>query len=279
MLELAILLKTPINEFMKTIIRQAAVAGTFYPSEPVLLKNMLEHYLKLESETTQVPHAIIAPHAGYIYSGPIAASVYKRLQSAHSRIKRILLLGPSHRVGFKGLALSHADFFTTPLGDIPVDTHAVQQLANLPGIQYLDQAHTFEHSLEVHLPFLQIVLDDFTLIPVVVGDAHPEQIMQAIELFWGDEQTLTVISSDLSHFHDYETAQKMDQQTSQWIENLEYEKLSYESACGRLPISGILALARKKQLRVTTVDLRNSGDTAGSQDKHRVVGYGAYVIE
>ena len=260
-------------------IREPAVAGTFYPSDPEQLKQILAHYLDDLPKAKKVPKAIIAPHAGYIYSGSIAATVYALLQQAKELINRVVLIGPSHRVGFHGLAVSTAEQFATPLGNIEIDTEAVKQIAELPFINFLDKAHEFEHSLEVHLPFLQTVLKKFTLIPVVAGNAKPEQVCQLIEKFWGEAETLIVISTDLSHFHDYETAQKLDRETSTIIEQLQFEKLDGGRACGYIPVSGLLALARKKGLQVKTLDVRNSGDTAGSGDKNRVVGYGAYVIE
>ncbi len=262
-----------------TKIRQPAVAGTFYPADPDQLKLLLAHYLNDVAIDKKVPKAIIAPHAGYVYSGPIAASVYARLQSASNIINRVFLIGPSHRVGFHGLAVSTAEQFSTPLGTIDIDTDAVKQIAELPFVSYLDQAHEQEHSLEVHLPFLQTILKEFLLVPVVAGDAAVDQVCQLLEQFWGEPETLIVVSSDLSHFHDYKTAQIMDRATSDIIEQLQYEKLGSDFACGCVPVCGLLALARKKKLQVRTIDLRNSGDTAGSGDKTRVVGYGAYVIE
>jgi len=259
------------------MIRQPAVAGTFYPANPTQLHLMLDQYLKDAESAAKVPKAIIAPHAGYIYSGPIAASAYARLKKAHAQITRVVLLGPSHRVPFAGLAVTRADTFSTPLGDIAIDQEAVQAIVKLPFVEYLEQAHTYEHSLEVHLPFLQEMLDDFKLVPIVAGDATPEQVSEVIKTLWGGDETLIVISSDLSHYHDYATAQMMDKATSNIIESLQYEALASESACGRVPVSGLLKLAREKSLSVKTIDLRNSGDTAG--DKRRVVGYGAYVIE
>ena len=259
-------------------IRLPAVSGSFYPNNPEILKAMLEGYLKQvpSSATDKVPKAMIVPHAGYIYSGEIAASAYARLRPKRSTIKRVVLIGPSHRVGFTGLALSHADAFKTPLGDIPLDTDAISSLASFPFVDYREQAHIHEHSLEVQLPFLQMSLDSFQLIPIVAGDCPAEQIEQILELFYAQADTLIVISSDLSHFHDYATAQRLDQETSRKIEQLDYQHLDYDSACGRIPVSGLLALAKKQSLQVETIDLRNSGDTAG--DKNRVVGYGAYVI-
>lgn len=256
--------------------RQPAVAGSFYPANPEQLHLMLDQYLNDAASDEDAPKAIIAPHAGYIYSGSIAASAYARLKKAHDRITRVVLIGPSHRVAFRGLAVSRAETFITPLGRISIDQAAVQSIAHLPFVEYIEQAHTYEHSLEVHLPFLQEVLDNFQIVPIVAGDASPEQVSQVLDILWGGDETLIVISSDLSHYHDYVTAQQMDKATSRTIEQLQYDRLASESACGKVPVSGLLKLARKKLLSVTTIDLRNSGDTAG--DKTSVVGYGAYVV-
>lgn len=257
--------------------RGPAVAGTFYPANPQQLHLMLKKYLQDATKDEKVPKAIIVPHAGYIYSGPVAASAYARLEKAKDRITRVVIIGPSHRVGFRGLAISRADFFTTPFGDIPVDQEAIEMIAQFPFVEYVEQAHTFEHSLEVHLPFLQETLTDFKIVPIVAGDASPEQVAQVIDTLWGGDETLIVISSDLSHYHDYATAKKLDQLTSQRIEKKQYELIESGSACGKVPVNGLLKLAREKSLSIETIDLRNSGDTAG--DKSRVVGYGAYVIE
>lgn len=256
--------------------RQSAVAGSFYPANSEQLHFMLRQYLSDAASNEKAPKAIIVPHAGYIYSGPVAASAYARLQKSHDRITRVVLVGPSHRVAFSGLSVSRAKEFATPLGDVPVAQAAVQALIQLPFVEYIEHAHTYEHSLEVQLPFLQEVLDDFEIVPIVAGDASPEQVSQVLDALWGGDETLIVISSDLSHYHDYKTAQKYDELTSRIIEQLQYEQLGLESACGRVPISGLLKLVRERSLSVTTIDLRNSGDTAG--DKTRVVGYGAYVI-
>ncbi|MCW9088109.1 MAG: AmmeMemoRadiSam system protein B [Gammaproteobacteria bacterium] len=258
-------------------IRQPAVAGMFYPGNPAKLRQMVEELLQdVPESTTPPPKAIIAPHAGYVYSGSVAASAYALLRTARQTIRRVVLLGPSHRVGFLGLATSSADTFRTPLGDIPIDTAAVAQINALPQVHLLDQAHQLEHSLEVHLPFLQESLESFTLVPVVVGDASAEEVAEVLELLWGGEETLIVVSSDLSHYHDYATAQQMDRQTSAAIEALRPEGIGHDGACGRNPVSGLLLLAREKGLHATTIDLRNSGDTAGPRDQ--VVGYGAYLF-
>ncbi len=260
--------------------RQPAVAGTFYPANPLQLQQLVDRMLETaetESDSTSVPKAIIAPHAGLIYSGEIAATAYARLIPARKTINRVVLMGPSHRIAFYGLAVSAADTFITPLGKVPVDVETVNKIARLPFVEYIEQAHQDEHCLEVQLPFLQTVLDSFSIVPIVAGEASPEQISTVLEMLWGGPETLIVISSDLSHYHDYLTAKKKDLETSKLIEALQYEALDYDSACGRVPVSGLLELARKKSLRVKTIDLRNSGDTAG--DKSRVVGYGAYIIE
>ncbi|MEX2164994.1 MAG: AmmeMemoRadiSam system protein B [Sulfuricaulis sp.] len=258
-------------------VRNPAVAGLFYPRDPRELHAMVGEYLSSAQAAGAVPKAIIAPHAGYIYSGPIAASAYLRIKPARGRITRVVLLGPAHRVGFHGLALSSADYFLTPLGRVPVDQEAVEKISRLPQVHEMDAAHAQEHSLEVHLPFLQEVLGEFNLVPLVVGDAEPGEVAEVLELLWGGPETLIVISSDLSHYHDYKTAQKLDRATSQAIEQLRPEDIQYDHACGRNPVNGLLHMARKRGLKAKTVDLRNSGDTAGTQD--RVVGYGAYIFE
>ena len=257
--------------------RKPAVAGSFYPAQPQILQDMLNGFIKQADHGDKAPKAMIVPHAGYIYSGPVAASAYARLQTVRNKITRVVLLGPSHRVAFQGLALSSADYFSTPLGDIELDKPTMESLLSLPFVGYLEQAHVAEHSLEVHLPFLQVMLADFKLIPLVAGQASPEQVCQALEMLWDAEGTLIVISSDLSHYHDYATAQRWDRQTSDRIERLQYQDISSENACGKVPVNGLLKLLAQKSLSIKTIDLRNSGDTAG--DRQRVVGYGAYVVE
>jgi AmmeMemoRadiSam system protein B len=258
-------------------IRQPAVAGTFYPANPEKLQTMVNDFLNTVKSTEKLPKAMIVPHAGYIYSGACAATAYARLKNNADKVKRVVLLGPAHHVSFKGLALSRAEFFNTPLGKIPVDTAAVRNLLALPFVGYLDEAHHLEHSLEVQLPFLQTVLPAFSLVPIVAGEATAEQVAQVLEMFYDDADTLLVISSDLSHYHDYATAQRLDRETSDKIENLQYQQLDVESACGRVGVRGLMALAQKKSLQIKNIDLRNSGDTAGT--KERVVGYGTYIID
>lgn len=259
-----------------SIVRAPAVSGTFYPKDPVELRHLIDCYLASAKRVPAAPKAIIAPHASYIYSGPVAASAYASLRDLKNPVERVVLLGPSHRVGFEGIALSSAAFYSTPLGEIPIDLCGQNAVKDLPGVRVIDEAHAYEHSLEVHLPFLQQMLGTFHLIPLVAGSAPAEQVAEVLDRLWGGTETLIVISSDLSHYHDYATARKLDNTTSQAIECLEWRKLDYESACGQVPVCGLLYSAEKRGLQVKTLDLRNSGDTAGSRD--RVVGYGAYLI-
>jgi MEMO1 family protein len=257
-------------------IRHPAVSDMFYPGSPEKLRAMISGYLDNVAPQGEPPKALIAPHAGYIYSGAVAATVYARLKPVADTIQRVVLLGPSHQVPFHGIAISGADYFRTPLGDIPLDREAIARLDDLPQVVQLEHAHTNEHSLEVQLPFLQLVLASFTLVPMVVGDALAEAVSEVLARLWGGPETLIVISSDLSHYHDYVTAQRMDQQTSESIISLDPDSIRYEDACGRVPVQGLLLLAKKLGLQGEIVDLQNSGDTAG--DKSRVVGYGAYAF-
>jgi AmmeMemoRadiSam system protein B len=257
-------------------IRQAAVAGYFYPAEATELRHMINQLMSQATATGPVPKALIAPHAGYIYSGITAARAYANLQPVRDKITRVILLGPAHRVYIRGMALSSATHFSTPLGNIEIDQASVKLLKKLPQVTVSDAAHQQEHSLEVHLPFLQSLLNQFTLVPLVVGETNPQEVAEVLELFWDDPGTLIIISSDLSHFHDYETAKKIDAATTHAIEHFELEKIGPEQACGCRPLCGMLELARTKKLSINTLDVRNSGDTAGTKD--RVVGYGAWSL-
>lgn len=258
-------------------VRKPAVAGLFYSNDPRALKAQVEGLLADAPKTDgPAPKAVIAPHAGYIYSGAVAASAYAPLAPVRERVRRVVLLGPAHRVGFRGLARADAAYFESPLGRVPVDTDALARLADLPQVLALDKAHAQEHSLEVHLPFLQTLFGEFTVVPLVVGEASPAEVGAVIERLWGGPETLVVVSSDLSHYHPYAAAQQLDRRTSQAIEQLRYEDIGYDDACGRVPVSGLLYVARRRGLTARTVDLRNSGDTAGPRDQ--VVGYGAYVF-
>jgi AmmeMemoRadiSam system protein B len=221
-----------------------------------------------------VPKAIIAPHAGYVYSGPIAASVYARLAPASAHVRRVVLMGPAHRVPVQGLALPAADAFATPLGKVILDREALAAVSALPQVVRSAAAHAFEHSLEVHLPFLQRVLDAFTLVPFAVGYASAAQVAEVLDTLWGGPETLIVVSSDLSHYHPYRDAQSIDRRTADEILALRTD-ITHEQACGATPVNGLNLAARERGLKSRLLDLRNSGDTAG--DRMRVVGYGAFA--
>jgi len=257
-------------------VRPAVVAGMFYPGNAAELSHTIDKFLQDATSNDVAPKALVAPHAGYIYSGPVAASAYARLKNAEQPIRRVVLLGPSHRVPFYGLAVPSSEYFETPLGKIALDREAIELLLEKGLVQEMDLAHAQEHSLEVHLPFLQKTLDDFTLVPIVVGEARPEETAAAIEALWGGPETLIVVSSDLSHYLDYDSAREMDAVTSDAIASLHGERIGHEQACGRMPIQGLLLEAKRHGLKGETIDLRNSGDTAGPRDQ--VVGYGAYVF-
>lgn len=252
----------------------------FYPEDPVELHHACVGYLAAAGRAghtgCNAPKALIVPHAGYVYSGAVAARGYARIAAIADRIERVVLLGPAHRLAFDGLALPGADAFETPLGAVPVDADAVARLAALPQVVDLPAAHVGEHSLEVHLPFLQTLVGDFTLVPLVVGRVSAEQVAAVLEALWGGPETLIVISTDLSHYHDYATAQRMDAATAAAIEALDETRIGFDDACGRIPVSGLLRVARAHGMTAHIVDLHNSGDTAGPRD--RVVGYGAFVV-
>ncbi|MBN2886378.1 MAG: AmmeMemoRadiSam system protein B [Chromatiaceae bacterium] len=257
-------------------IRPAAVAGQFYPGTASALADEVDTLLAHAKAHDQAPKALIVPHAGYIYSGPIAASAYVTLRPFSERIARVVLLGPSHRVALRGLASSSATAFSTPLGSIPIDQEARALLAKLPQVREFDAAHAFEHSLEVQLPFLQRLLEHFSLVPLVVGDATTEEVAEVLDVLWGGDESLILVSSDLSHYQSYAGARRLDAAATAAIESLRPEALLDEQACGSRAVRGLLAVARRRGLEVHTLDLRNSGDTAGPRDQ--VVGYGAYAF-
>jgi hypothetical protein len=259
-------------------IRPPAVAGTFYPGGSQTLSRDVLTLLataKPEAATATPPKALIVPHAGYIYSGATAAQAYASLTSVRGTIRRVVLLGPVHRVPVRGLALPGAAFFATPLGQIEIDQEAVAAIGALPQVVRSPAAHAQEHSLEVQLPFLQLALDNFKLLPLAVGDATPAEVAQVLDAVWGGDETLIVISSDLSHFLPYASAQAVDHETVQGILQLQPD-LNHQQACGATPVNGLLLAARKHQLQPHLLGLCNSGDTAG--DKSRVVGYAAVAF-
>jgi len=257
-------------------IREAAVAGSFYPADPGELQSTVRRLLDaVPVHHGPAPKAMVVPHAGYAWSGAIAAMAYAQLQQHRQRYQRVVLLGPCHCVAFRGLAASSADAFRTPLGNVMLDRVALDALDH-PAVSRIDAAHRPEHSLEVQLPFLQCVLESFTLVPLVVGDTDAQAVAEVIEQLWGGQETLVVVSSDLSHYLRYEAACDLDGRTCRSIEALDAGRISHAAACGATPLRGLLIAARRRGLRAVTVGLRNSGDVAG--DRQRVVGYGAWLL-
>jgi AmmeMemoRadiSam system protein B/AmmeMemoRadiSam system protein A len=264
--------------FMRGDVRPAAVAGMFYPDDPRELADEIGAYLDRTQDghpSPGFPKALIVPHAGYVYSGPVAASAYDLLRPARGVVKRVVILGPCHRVPVRGLALPRATAFATPLGRVPLDAEGARAIGDLPQVVESVATHAEEHALEVQLPFLQRVLGDFSLIPLVVGDVAPAKVAEVLDRLWGGDETLIVISSDLSHYHDYDSAREMDGATVRAILGFD-AAISHDQACGATPVSGLLLAARRRGLAPRLLDCRNSGDTAG--DRGRVVGYASFAL-
>ena len=259
-------------------IHAAAVAGLFYPREAGELRTWIQTMFHDAGDLEVFPptaKALIVPHAGYIYSGPVAAMAYAGLSGLKGVIRRVVLLGPTHHVLVSGLALPGVQAFETPLGRVPLDGAAVRHIQFMPQVSISPAAHAQEHSIEVQLPFLQQTLGDFQIVPLAVGDATPGEVAEVIEALWGGPETLIVVSSDLSHYLPYDLAQKVDHQTCERILEL-HELESHEQACGATPVNGLLLAAQHHHLTPHLLDLRNSGDTAG--DRRQVVGYAAFVF-
>ena len=258
-------------------VRPPAVAGTFYPADAGRLRAAVGDCLAAAdgSRAAATPKAVIAPHAGYVYSGPVAAHAFAALAGAR-QIRRVVVIGPAHFVPFRGIALPTAQAFRTPLGDVPVDADAMTSILDLPQVALADEPHQPEHALEVELPFLQTLLGDFALVPLLVGDTTPAAVAGALERLWGGRETLLVVSSDQSHYEPYDRARAHDQATAAAIEQLDGASLGPREACGHLAIAGLLLAARRRAMRVQRLDLRSSGDTAGPRDQ--VVGYGAWAL-
>jgi MEMO1 family protein len=257
-------------------VRAPAVAGYFYPADPVELRELVSGLLaQVSGNDLPAPSkAFVVPHAGYVYSGSTAASAYAEL-TLRRAIGKVVLIGPSHRVYLSGAALPTASAFATPLGTIAIDAEIRKTLLSLPGVIESDTPHEPEHSLEVQLPFLQVALGGFTLTPIVLGNASPSQVAAILAAAWGDEETLVLASSDLSHYLSYREAQRVDAHTSAAILDMQ-PTLTGEQACGAVAINGLLQAARERGMTVREIARCNSGDTAG--DKTRVVGYGAYAF-
>ena len=293
-----------------TVIRKPAVSGSFYPAQRDMLERQLALFLSEATNAPQtsdahlvrdarpagngphtadaqfagdaqlagyaLPKAIIGPHAGYVYSGPVAARAYARLAAVRGKVSRVVLIGPSHYLAFRGLAVDASDAWETPCGTVTLDTEAIARLRQLPMVGVLDAAHQREHALEVHVPFLQHVLGDFRLVPIVTGDASPDTVAALFDAIWGGPETLIVVSTDLSHYLDYAACQSLDARTAQAIERFDDTVIGSTEACGQVPTRGLLRVARRRGMAIERLDLRNSGDTAGPRD--RVVGYGAWAL-
>jgi AmmeMemoRadiSam system protein B len=257
-------------------VRPAAVAGSFYPADPGRLRTEVTELLAGVGGHFGAPKALIAPHAGYVYSGRVAATAFAALRSQAKTIERVVLIGPAHYVRLRGIAVPTATAFETPLGRVPVDQEALAALADLPFVTEADGPHAPEHALEVELPFLQLVLASFALVPLVVGEATPKQVAEVLARLWDGPGTLLVVSSDLSHYHPYAEAQRLDADTAAAIERGDWAALGSARACGFLPIAGLLVEAGRCGLAARRLALCNSGDTAGDRD--RVVGYGAWSL-
>lgn len=258
-------------------VRPAAQAGRFYPASSVRLQSDVNDYLAgAVPPEGPVPKAMIAPHAGYVYSGSVAAAAFVRLGPAHERIRRAVVIGPSHYEEFDGIVTSGLDAFATPLGVVPVDRAAREDVLGMPQVSVYEPAHQPEHSLEVELPFLQTVLDEFRLVPLLVGRAGAAEVAEVLDRLWGGGETCVVVSSDLSHYLEYGVARRRDQATAEAIVGLRGDRLDGQCACGHRAIAGLLAVARARGLRGETLQLSNSADAGGSRD--RVVGYGAFAF-
>jgi hypothetical protein len=261
-----------------SVIRPPAVAGTFYPAEATRLRAKVEGFLAAAygSCAERRPKALIVPHAGYLYSGPVAGHAFAALGQEAARIRRVVVIGPAHYVPIRGLAAPTVEAFRTPLGDVPLDGEVLAGILDLPQVELADAPHQPEHALEVELPFLQAVVGDFALVPLLVGDATGGEVAGALDRLWDGPETLIVISSDLSHYEAYANAKEHDGATAAAIERFDHAALGPRDACGYLPIAGLLIEARRRGMRVARLDLRNSGDTAGPKDQ--VVGYGAWAF-
>ena len=259
-------------------VRRPAVADLFYPGDASTLRATVRQLLGASATDYQLPastKALIVPHAGYAYSGPVAAAAYAQLAARRRQIARVVIIGPSHQAYFHGIALPEADVFSTPLGDIPIDAASKAKLVARGDVHVDDSPHAQEHCIEVQLPFLQTVLDDFTLVPLLVGVATPDHVASVLAEVWGGAETLVLASSDLSHYHGYASAQQRDSRTAAAI-LARHSDLSGDEACGAAAINGLLLRARTLDLAVDEVLRLNSGDTSG--DRTRVVGYGAYAL-
>ncbi len=266
-------------------VRAPAVAGLFYPADPDELSSLVRGLLGEAAPTAEqaefrpapkAPKAIVAPHAGYVYSGPLAARAYAAVAGLENQVRRVVLIGPAHTVYSRGIAVPTVTAFETPLGAFDIDRHLIDSIADLPGVVLSDEPHAREHCLEVQLPFIRLTLGAPSLVPLLVGDSQAGPVAEVLERLWGGPETLIVVSSDLSHFLSYERARRIDAATAEAIEAFDDAHLGPGQACGHGPLAGLLRTARRRGLEIERLGLLNSGDTAGPRD--RVVGYGAWAL-
>jgi MEMO1 family protein len=269
----------PVQAHLKNRkVRPPAVAGQFYPASAQRLRAEVADLLeKAPAFVGASPKALIVPHAGYAYSGPVAATAFVGLQAGGRSIERVVLIGPAHYVRLSGIAIPTVDAFETPLGQVPLDRDALRAIGDLCSVIQDDAPHAPEHALEVEVPFLQTLLHAFAMVPLLVGDTVAEEVADVLQRLWGGPETLVLVSSDLSHYYDYDTARRLDAATATAIERGDWGGLGPNNACGFLPVAGLLLIAKRRGLRARRLCMRNSGDTAGTRD--RVVGYGAWTFE
>jgi len=266
------------TDVAQTKVRPPAVAGQFYTRDPERLRTEVAELLaSVPAHVTASTKALIVPHAGYVYSGRVAATAFAGLQDRADTIKRTVLIGPAHYVPLKGIAFPTVDAFETPLGQVALDRGVLATIADLPSVIAADAPHVPEHALEVELPFLQTLLHDFAVVPLLVGDASPQEVADVLRELWGGPETLVIVSSDLSHYHDYDTARRLDSGTAAAIERADWARLGPSNACGFLAVAGLIVEATRRELSARRLFMCNSGDTAGSHD--RVVGYGTWTFE
>ncbi|MFW5887929.1 MAG: AmmeMemoRadiSam system protein B, partial [Bacteriovoracia bacterium] len=235
------------------------VGGMFYPDNPKILSEMIQSFLDKAKPTQYTPLAIVAPHAGYVYSGPIAGSAYHALDKVKEKINTLIVISPAHRYGFRGVARHSADLFQTPLGNLKVNKELLDQLDEFEQVVELDEAFESEHALEVHLPFIQEVfkdkISDISIVPLVVGMTKPEEVAEVIEKIWQGDDRFLIVSSDMSHFLSYKDAKNTDFDTSQVLEKLDWQQLAHDSACGYFPLRGLMQVCQKRGLHLHSIDL------------------------
>jgi len=255
-------------------LRIPAHAGQYYPADAGFLEKVVDEYLTDGGTVSEIPKAVIAPHAGFIHSGRIAGKAFAVWKAQEVRARRVVLIGPSHYYDFPGIALPDSTRFQTPLGEVQVDPAADDLKRKFRYVRVFEAAHYPEHALEVLLPFLQRAVPGAKIVPLITGRTEMSQVSAVIEEIWGGADTLLVISSDLSHNHPYEIAQKVDRQTARAIVEFDFSRLTADQACAYQAMRGFLKAAIRKEMRCSLLELRNSADASG--DMSLVTGFGAF---